>query len=105
MSSFDVINRIWNESEFKKPNILLLFSSGKYYAVVEDSTNIIVVVSKTEIVYAVTKNRLQIDKVDNIPFYYLDDPEHLKIISCTRESIEKRHKDQHFVINKIVKYV
>ena len=103
--SFKEVEKLWNESSFTKPKILFLYSSGKYFAVVEDNTNIVVVVSKTEIVYAVAKNRLQVTDAEAIPVYYLEDSEHLKIISCTRESIEKRHKDQYFVLSKIIKYI
>ena len=88
----------WEKSEFNPPNRYLLDCLGKYYAVVEDKTTIIKVVSTTGIVYSVAKNRIQEYNANiqgvNVPIYMIDDTDNLKIISCTRESIEKKFKDQ-----------
>jgi len=103
--NYSLIENEWRKSVFPKPKILLLVAGGKYYAVVEDDTPVIVVASKSEIIYAITQNRVKIEKIGNINVYMTDDLDNLKIISCTRETIEKRHKDQFFVINNIIKYI
>lgn len=102
---YDLIDDEWSKTTIKKPNVLLLLCGSKFYAVVEDHTNIVVVAYKNEIIYAIPKNRISLIKKDNIPIYYLDNNKHLKIISCTKETIEKRHKDQFFVISNIIQYL
>ena len=103
--NLEIIKKIWETSEYDKPQVLILSSNGRFFAVVEDKTNIIVVVSKSEVVYAVAKNRLKLGQIDDNYVYILEDYTHLKIISCTRETIEKRYPDQFFVISKIVKHI
>jgi hypothetical protein len=101
----DLIKSIWEKSEYTKPNVLILLSNGRYFAVVEDNTNIVIVVSKSEVVYAVAKNRIKLSEINGEILYVLDDYTNLKIISCTRETIEKRYPDQFFVINNIIKHI
>ena len=85
----------WERSEFPKPDVLILQTANKKFAVVEDSTTVVFVVSKTEIVYEVPKNKLSLAKDENDDYYYYtEDADNLKIVSCTRETIEKRHKRQ-----------
>ena len=101
-----LLETAWDKSEFDIPSILVLYSGNKKFAVVEDSSSIITVASKTEVIYAVTKNKVQLTKDENgDPMYYVEDIDNLKIISCTRETIEKRQKKQFFVISKIIKYL
>jgi hypothetical protein len=101
-----IIEGEWEKSEFPKPEIIILQTFNKKFAVVEDSSSIIFVVSKTEIVYAVTKNKVNLKQDENGNyFYYVEDIDNLKIVSCTRETIEKRHKSQFFVITKIIKHL
>ncbi len=99
----------WQKSGFTPPSRYLLDCLGKYYAVVEDDKTIIKVVSTSGIVYSVASNRLKEYNANiqdvNVPVYVIDDTDNLKIISCTRESIEKKHKDQNFVINEIINLV
>jgi hypothetical protein len=96
----------WQKSGFTPPSRYLLDCIGRFYAVVEDNTTIIKVVSTTGIVYSVARNRIKEYNTNigglSVPIYQLDDTDNLKIISCTRESIEKKHKDQIFVINEII---
>jgi len=106
MDEYESITKEWKKTDILTPKILILVCGNKKYAVVEDHTNIIVVASKNEIVYAVPKNRVYlVNKEDIPPVYYLEDNKSLKIISCTKETIEKRHKDQFFVINYIIKFL
>jgi hypothetical protein len=102
---YDKIEEAWEKTNISKPKVLLLLCGSKFYAVVEDHTNIVVIAYKNKIVYAITKNRISLIEKDGIPLYYLENNKHLKIISCTRETIEKRHKDQWFVINNIVDFL
>jgi hypothetical protein len=101
-----LIEREWERSEFPKPDVLSLQTANKKFAVVEDSTTVVFVVSKTEIVYAIPKNKLVLFKDENgDDYYYTEEADNLKIVSCTRETIEKRHKRQFFVLTKIIKYL
>lgn len=101
-----LIETVWDKSEFDTPSVLMLYSGNKKFAVVEDSSNIIIVASKSEVIFAITKNKVQMSKDENEEsIYYVEDIDNLKIISCTRETIEKRHKKQFFVISKIIKYL
>jgi hypothetical protein len=105
MSQYDLMLKEWKKTTIQEPRIKILVCKSNLYAVVEDHTTIVVIASKSETVYAVTKNRLTEVIRDGIPVYTLDDIKKLKIISCTKETIEKRHKDQSFVINNIVKFI
>ena len=104
--SIKSIQKEWEKSDFTAPSVFLLNSGNKKFAVVEDSSNIFIVASKSEIVYAVTKNKITLTENDyGDSIYFVEDIDDLKIISCTRETIEKRHKKQFFVITSIIKYL
>lgn len=105
MNQYELMIKEWKKSSVLEPRIKLLAYGSNIYAVVEDHTSIVVVASKSEVIYAVAKNRLNEIIKDGIPIYVLDNSKSLKIISCTRETIEKRHKDQFFVINNIIKFI
>jgi hypothetical protein len=96
----------WKKSSFRSPNVFILKNSGNFFAVVEDHTTIIIVVSKSGITYAIAKNKVFIDKNEyGFPIYLTDDSDNLKNLHCTGASLSKRHPDQFFVNEKIIQYI
>ena len=106
--SHDNINFIWNsQTKIQKPKILILKYLNRDYAVVNDSSSIITVISKSNVVYAVAKTRTEIleDEDDNFNYYNVENPRSLKVISCTEDSTKKYYLDQGFVMDNITKYL
>lgn len=102
---YEKIVEEWSKTNIKTPDILLLKVYGNFYAVVEDNSSIIVVASKTGIIYAIAKNNVQINEDNNFPYYETYNSDNLKIIFCTGVSLSKRHPEQYFVIENIIKYI
>ena len=99
---YEKIVEEWNKTNIKTPDILLLKVYGRFYAVVEDNSSIVIVASKTGIIYAIAKNNIWINEEEEVPYYETDNSDNLKIIFCTGVSLSKRHPEQYFVIENII---
>ena len=102
------LSEVWDTAPegITKPAALYLIFQGKWYAVVEDSSSVIIVGSKDGQILAVVKSKAPLYQKYNIPIYYVEDTlsnpiSPLKIISCN--SI--KNKKQKFVLEKIVPYL
>jgi hypothetical protein len=99
-----ILDKLWNASGFDIPKIKLLRSRDKWYIVMNDSTSIVSVVSKSATVYAVGKTLLNVYQTEeNIDYYELKDPKFLKVISCTDNTSVK--PVQLFVQDKLLKHI
>ncbi len=102
----DLIVKTWDEEvskskDIKAPNVYLLTSGNRMFAVVDDSSSIIFVASTTQNIYAVAQSKVEkVMNEDGYVFYYVPKIESLKVISCTIAKI--KDKTQRFVIDKIV---
>jgi hypothetical protein len=102
---YEKIFEEWSKTKIRRPDILLLKIHGSFYAVVEDYTSIITVASKSGITYAIAKNNIWLNEEGEFPFYETNNSDNLKIIFCTGVSLSKRHPEQYFVIENIIKYI
>lgn len=102
MSYASLIND-WKKVGLSGPQIYLLECQGNSYAVIDDSSTIITVASKTRTVYAVAKSKVSISNQDDIVYYTLEDPRYLKVISCTENTNVKQI--QKFVLDNIIQYL
>jgi hypothetical protein len=102
----DLIVKTWNEEvskskDIKAPNVYLLTSGNRMFAVVDDDSSIIFVASTTQNIYAVAQSKVEkVVNEDGYVFYYAPKIDSLKVISCTIAKIKDR--TQRFVIDKIV---
>ena len=99
-----VLDKEWSASGMPPPKVKFLVYHDKPYIVMDDSSTIVTVVSKTKIVYAIAKSILEVTETqEGATCYYLKDPKFLKVISCTENTTVKPR--QLFVQEKLLKYI
>lgn len=89
--------RVWEKSDYSEPEIKFLICNQKIYAVIEDSFPIIIVMSKTNVIYAISKSKLYLNKDK---YYFLESPRDMRVISCSENSIKDIR--QKFVMTEII---
>ena len=104
MANYDIIVKNWTQSEFVNPSKYILFCDDKQYAVLEDSSSVINVVSKKGTIYAVARGKVQeMETEEGVVIYYLENPRYLKVISCTDNTNVK--PVQKFIKESVIKYL
>jgi hypothetical protein len=98
----DIINQTWTKSKLPVPKIKILYCDDRLYSIVDDRYSIITAISKTNVVYAISKTKSDIKVMSDskdFMIYYLEDPRNLRVISCSESSI--KDEAQKFVIREI----
>jgi hypothetical protein len=81
-----------------------LESAKRWFVVIDDSTTIVTVSSKSKSVYTIAKSILEVKKDTNgIEYYSLENPRYLKVVSCTENTAVKPR--QSFVQDNLLKYI
>lgn len=104
MSNYDLIVKNWKQSEFPNPSKLILVCDSKQYAVLDDTSSIVTVVSKRGVIYAIAKSKLEsVETEEGVVVYYIENTRYLKVISCTDNTNVK--PIQKFIKDNIIKYL
>ena len=102
--SYESIVSTWKLFTPNPPTHYILYCKGRLYAVIDDKSSIVSVMSKSDVVYNVSKSRLVIEKSEEgYEYYNLEDPRYLKVVSCTDNTNVK--PVQKFVRDSILKFM
>ncbi len=102
--SYESIVSTWKLFTPTPPSHYILYCKGRFYAVIDDKSSIVSVMSKSDVVYNVSKSRLTVEKSEEgYEVYNLEDPRYLKVVSCTDNTNVK--PVQKFVRDNILRFM
>lgn len=100
----DIVESEWKKfkpsGRYKRPSIPILICNNQYFFVADDSEQIFTLCANRNRVYLLAKNYIKKTKIKNKDYYTCNNPNNLKIFSCTNYITD--NKLINFINNNII---